>query len=112
MVIGLNRAAKPRIRAILAILDPIIVPDAISIACVVGSSSWVIADNRETENSGRDVAMATRVTPIENSEIPHIVARRVAYFAIQSAPLIRQNRPAMKMSIGIMGIINYCFGIK
>lgn len=104
VIIGLRIAPKPRIRPMLAIFEPMIVPVAILMALLVGSIKLVNPDIREIVSSGRDVAMATIVRPISNCDRPHKTANREAYFVIQSAPFSRRIRPATKIKIWKRGM--------
>ncbi len=90
-------------------LEPIMVPVAMS-TMWFPVTMFAIPDMREIDISGSEVAAATSVAPMANSEMPHLIASLEAYFVTQSAPLMRRNMPATKSNISKDAICVYFVG--
>ena len=89
MLIGFITEATPRIRAMLAMLLPTILPTVISLA------PWSAAV-RHTTNSGEEVPKATTVRPIITGLMPRSFANRDAPLTSNSPPAIRPVIPIIK----------------
>ncbi len=85
--IGMISAASPRISPILAILEPITLPNASP-----GAPS--IAARTETRSSGKDVPNPTIVSEMRNAERPRRAASPTAPLTSQSPPKKRPTSPA------------------
>jgi hypothetical protein len=71
----------------LAILEPIILPTAISEG---RSFNFAVIDEiRDTDSSGKEVPNAITVNPMIKGEIPNFLAKYLAESIVKSAPFIR-----------------------
>ncbi len=86
MTSGTNTAASASMSAGFAIIEPSVVPTAMS-------TTPEKADIRETVSSGRVVEKATSVRPIMKLDTPRRRAVWEAYFTTMSAPFIRRANP-------------------
>ena len=79
-------APMPRIKRILAILLPIIFPNAMSV--VPFNEAYTL-----TISSGREVPKATTVSPIASFEMPNLLAMDEELSTKKPAPLINRKIP-------------------
>ena len=102
MATGAMMAERPRMSAVLKMLEPMMLPTAIS-------EFRSAEEMKLTTISGADVPMATMVRPMMNSLMPHLRARPEAPSTMASAPMSTSTRPATNRRISIAIVLQFSF---